>query len=328
MLEDGLFFEKYRDRLRCNLCPHKCIISNGKTGICCVRTNRDGVLKSLNYGELTAISMDPIEKKPLYNFKPGTNILSVGTFGCNFSCIFCQNYSIAHYKANSQYLSPEQLIEKSLGLEDNIGLAFTYNEPTIWYEYIYDTGKKLKEIDPGASIVLISNGYINEEPLLRLLPYIDGMNIDLKSFNPAYYEKICGGSLEPVLASIKRASESCHVEVTSLLVNGLNDSEEEVEKIASFLSNINRNIPLHLSRYFPNYKLERPPTEIDVMLRSRDIAREYLNYVYLGNMQGVDNSSYCPNCKGLLLERSIFTTQIHMDSNLCPYCQATTGIIL
>ncbi len=328
MLHDALFFEKHNDKIRCFLCPHNCIIAEDQFGLCSVRTNKDGTLKTINYGEVTAIANDPIEKKPLYHFKPGKNVLSVGSFGCNFSCDFCQNYSIAQYKANSQYLSPEGLITECLNLEDNIGIAFTYNEPSIWYEYVYEASKRLKERDPRANVVLVTNGYIETEPLLKLLPYIDAMNIDLKSFEQDYYKKICGGRLEPVLTTIENAIGECHVEVTTLLVNGLNDSKEEVEQIASYLGNLDKNIPLHLSRYFTNYKMDSPPTKLDVMIRSGDIAKKYLNYVYLGNMSNVDNSTYCPKCASLLIGRNNFFTNNYIDSNICPECGFDTKMLL
>jgi len=244
----------------------------------------EGNLKTINYGEITAMALDPIEKKPLYHFHPGSKILSVGSFGCNFSCGFCQNYAIAHYRAKSQYFSPDELIEACRKIDNNIGIAFTYNEPSIWYEYVYDTAKKLKETYPQYKVVLVTNGYIQEEPLAKLLPYVDAMNIDLKSFQPDYYRKICGGDMEYVLKTIRKCYDKCHVEITTLLVNGLNDSEEEVEKIAAFLASLDKNIPLHLTRYFPNYKIHRPPTDIDVMLKAREVASKYLNNVHLGNV--------------------------------------------
>lgn len=327
-MHDALFFEEHGERIKCLLCPHNCIIAEGQSGLCSVRTNKDGTLKTINYGEITAMAIDPVEKKPLYHFKPGKNVLSVGSFGCNFSCDFCQNYSIAQYKANSRFISPEELIKKCLDLEDNVGIAFTYNEPSIWYEYIYETSKKLKEADPHASAILVTNGYIGTEPLLELLPYIDAMNIDLKSFEQNYYKKICGGQLEPVLTTIENAIGKCHVEITTLLVSGLNDSREEVKKIASFLGNLDKNVPLHLSRYFPSYKMDDPPTKLEVMLESRDIAKKYLNFVYLGNMGNVDTSTYCPKCTKLLIERNGFFTNSYMDSNICPECGFDTRILL
>lgn len=284
MIKDAEFWEKHDDKIRCLLCPHSCVIAQGKSGLCSVRTNMNDALSTMNYGEITAIAMDPIEKKPLYRFEPGRKILSVGSFGCNFSCDFCQNYSIAHYRAESRYISPDELAELCRSAEDNIGLAFTYNEPSIWYEYVYDTSKLLKERYPEFKAVLITNGYIQREPLLKLLPYVDAMNIDLKAFHKDYYRNVCGGDIEHVKRTIEESYDKCHVEITTLLVGGLNDSPEEVASIASYLASLDRDIPLHLSRYFPTYKMTLPPTDIDVMLKSRDIARQYLNHVYLGNM--------------------------------------------
>jgi len=284
VFKDALFWEKHGDKFKCFLCPHNCSIGEGQYGLCSVRTNMKGNLKTINYGEITAMALDPIEKKPLYHFRPGSRILSVGTFGCNLSCGFCQNYSIAHYRAKSQYFSPEELIETCKRIDDNIGIAFTYNEPSIWYEYVYDTAKKLKEAYPHYKVVLVTNGYIQEKPLTQLLPYVDAMNIDLKSFQEDYYKKFCGGDIECVLETIRKCYDKCHIEITTLLVNGLNDSEKEVEKIAAFIASLDKNIPLHLTRYFPNYKIHRPPTDIDVMLKAREAASKYLNNVHLGNV--------------------------------------------
>lgn len=279
-----MFYEKLKDKIHCYLCPHNCLIGKDGTGKCGVRKHEAGELYSLNYGEVTSISLDPIEKKPLLHFKPGTNILSVGSFGCNFTCDFCQNYSISQYKAPSRYLPKEKLIEIALTTENNIGLAFTYNEPSIWYEYVYDCSKLLKETKKDSSVAIISNGYISEEPLKQLLPYVDAMNIDLKSYNDKYYKNICGGSLKPVLKTIELAAKHCHVEITTLLVTGENDNIEDIEEIAKFLSNINQDIPLHLSRYFPRYKMDNPATDLGFMYKAQERAARYLNRVSLGNI--------------------------------------------
>lgn len=284
MLYHAMYYNNQASKVACLLCPHKCVIKPGKSGICGVRSNKDGVLQTINYGEITAIALDPIEKKPLYHFYPGKNILSVGTFACNFTCDFCQNYSIAQYRSKSKYVSSDDLIASCIKADNNIGIAFTYNEPSIWYEYIYDTAKKLKENYPGFKVVLVTNGFIEPEPLRALLPYIDAMNIDLKSFSPEYYRKVCGGDLDPVLRTIKLAANHCHVEVTTLLVRDLNDTKEEVEKIAAFIGAINKDIPLHLSRYFPTYKMDQPATDIGLMHERQKDAKKHLNYVYLGNI--------------------------------------------
>jgi pyruvate formate lyase activating enzyme len=280
----AMFYEPLKDKIHCYLCPHNCVIENGHIGKCNVRTHENGELYTINYGEVTSISLDPIEKKPLLYYKPGTQILSVGSYGCNFVCGFCQNYNISQFKAKSQYLPKEELLETVLSIKDNIGIAFTYNEPSIWYEYVYDCAKQLKETDENSSVVLVTNGYISEEPLKELLPYIDAMNIDLKSFTNRYYKDLCGGSLKPVLNTIEIAAKVCHVEITTLLVSGENDNLEEVEEIAKFLSNIDKDIPLHLSRYFPRYKMYNPPTDTAFMYRAQEIANKYLNRVNLGNV--------------------------------------------
>lgn len=327
MVNDALYWESEENKLRCYLCPHRCLIGNGKFGICSVRTNQDGKLKTINYGEIASMSVDPIEKKPLYHFHPGKRILSVGTFGCNFNCDFCQNYSIAHFKGESEFLSPEQLAASCTAPRDNIGIAFTYNEPVIWFEYVFDTVRKLKETYPDMKAVLITNGYISEEALKDILPFIDAMNIDLKSSSNEYYKKICGGAVEPVKRTIESAYHyKCHVEVTTLLVNGLNDSVDEIGDIATWLSSLDKNIPLHLSRYYPAYKMTRPATDTDVMIQARETALNHLNYVYLGNMGNVDNSTYCPACRAALIERAGYSVKPHIREPVCPNCGVAVSI--
>ncbi|MBU3113730.1 AmmeMemoRadiSam system radical SAM enzyme [Clostridium lacusfryxellense] len=328
VLFEALFYEKQGDNISCKLCPHNCLIKEGSHGKCNVRVNRLGVLYSLNYAEITSMAQDPIEKKPLYHFKPGSKILSVGSFGCNFSCDFCQNYSISQGRASSEYISPEKLVEICQGLEGNIGVAFTYNEPSIWYEYVYKTSRLLKENIKDIKIVLVTNGYIQVEPLKMILPYVDAMNIDLKSFNNKYYKDICGGSISPVLDTIKISSKQSHVEVTTLIVNGENDSSDEIQKIAEFIASVDKNIPLHLSRYFPSYKMDNPATEIDVMIKDKDIAKKYINYVYIGNVQGVDNSTYCPKCCYKLIQRDNYNVKVNTKFDICVKCGYKTNIIL
>lgn len=297
MKTHAMFYEKIKDKVHCYLCPHNCVIENGHLGKCNVRKHENGELFTINYGEITSASLDPIEKKPLSYFKPHSHILSVGSFGCNFICGFCQNHSISQLipqddyeqKKNntapeSDFVPKEDLIQTILATRNNIGVAFTYNEPSIWYEYVYDCSKLLKERDKNASVVLVTNGYISEEPLKLLLPYVDAMNIDLKSFNNTYYKNLCGGSLRPVLKTIETAAKSCHVEITTLLVTGENDNLDEVEEIAKYLRMIKSDIPLHLSRYFPRYQHKSLPTDIDFMKKAEEVAKKHLNRVILGNI--------------------------------------------
>ena len=288
MIKEAMFYNSLKENLvHCVLCPHNCVIKENDLGKCNVRKNIDGGLFTLNFGDISSISMDPIEKKPLHFYREGTSILSVGSFGCNLKCSFCQNYSIAQieeFSGNSNYASPESLIETIIQNSDSIGIAFTYNEPSIWYEYVYEVSKLLKEKDKRKDVILITNGFINEEPLKKLLQYVDAMNIDLKGFNNEYYNKICGGRLEPVLRTIEIAAKATHIEVTTLLVTGENDNLDEVENIAKFLSRIDKNIPLHLTRYFPTYKMDNPATDLNFMYKAKELAESYLNRVKLGNV--------------------------------------------
>jgi len=320
MDKEALFYEKQGDKIRCKLCPHNCLINGGEYGKCNVRINKEGKLYTINYGEITSFAKDPIEKKPLYHFKPGSKILSVGSFGCNFSCGFCQNHSISQERASSEYISPEKLVEICRNLEDNIGVAFTYNEPSIWYEYVYNSARLLKETLKHINIVLVSNGYIKEEPLKMILPYVDAMNIDLKAFNNKYYKDMCGGRVKPVMDTIILASKECHIEVTTLLVNGENDTSEEIDEISAFLGSLNKDIPLHLSRYFPKYKMKNPATKVEVMFENREIAKKYLNYVYIGNVANIDNSTYCPKCGYKVIERDGNNINVNISDELCPKC--------
>ena len=328
MDKEALFYEKQGDKINCKLCPHNCLIKEGAYGKCNVRVNREGLLYTINYGEITSIAKDPIEKKPLYHFKPGSNILSVGSFGCNFSCDFCQNHSISQGRVSSEYIPPEKLVEICKSLEDNIGVAFTYNEPSIWYEYVYHSARLLKETLKNINIVLVTNGYIKEEPLKKLLPYVDAMNIDLKAFNNKYYKDVCGGTVRPVMDTIKRSSKECHIEVTTLLVSGENDSSYEIKEIAGFIASVNKDIPLHLSRYFPSYKMKNPATKLEVMLQDRDIAKEYLSHVYVGNVANTDNSTYCPKCGYKLIKREGCNIQVNISSDICPKCGYKVNLII
>lgn len=288
-LKEAMYYQKQQDgRTKCVLCPHNCVISQGAAGICGVRKNIDGVLYSLIYEKVSSIAFDPIEKKPLYKFHPGTYILSAGSVGCNFRCPFCQNYSIARAepdKTETSTITSGQLVLKALSLMDqgNIGIAYTYNEPTIWYEYVYDTARLAKE--KGLMNVLVTNGFINPEPLKNLLPYIDAMNIDLKGYTEGFYRDVVKGQLESVKDTIRLAAGKCHVEVTTLVIPGLNDSAQEMEEMAKWLASVSPDIPLHLSRFFPRYMMQdRPMTPMQTLSELESIASKYLNNVYMGNV--------------------------------------------
>jgi len=270
----------------CEICPHHCVLRDGQTGLCRARSNRGGEILCDNYGLITSIGLDAIEKKPLRRFYPGSSILSVGSYGCNMHCPFCQNYEISmtdRISAASTPISPDDLIARALSLQSrgNIGIAFTYNEPLIGYEYVYDCSVLAKE--KGLKTVVVTNGYINEKPLLGLLPYIDAMNIDLKTYSEDYYRRL-GGNLEDVKRTISLAARECHVEVTTLIIPGENDSEQEMRRITQWLASVNQEIPLHISRFFPRYHmLDRKATNPAAVFRLADVARESLQYVYTGN---------------------------------------------
>lgn len=273
-------------KIACRLCPHHCKLDEAEVGFCRARINRSDVIKDLNYGVVTAIALDPIEKKPLRHFYPGSRILSVGSFGCNLRCSFCQNYEISmasREEAHGRRMTPQSLVANALRLvgEGNIGLAYTYNEPLVGYEFVRDCAKEAKK--NGLKNVLVTNGCFCEEPLREILPDIDALNIDLKAFNEKFYKNI-SGDLETVKQAIKIASETCHVEVTTLIVPGENDSEDEIRALSKWLGSLGRTIPLHLSRFFPRYEMiDRGATDVALVYHLADIARESLDFVYAGN---------------------------------------------
>jgi len=286
MSKPAMYFEKTGDsKVHCFLCPHNCVINPGGTGVCRARKNIDGELYSLNYGKITSAALDPIEKKPLKDFKPDSFIFSVGTFGCNLKCSFCQNWTIAHDEPDVLDVTPEDIVKKAIELKDrgNIGIAYTYNEPAIWYEFVYDTSRLLKK--HGLSNVLVTNGFISREPLVNILPYIDAMNIDVKAFTGSFYKEVCKAALDNVKETVELSAKSCHVEVTTLIIPGLNDSEEEIGQLAQWLAGISPDIPLHLTRFFPNYKMkDRMPTPVPTLEKLKKRALESLKHVYLGNV--------------------------------------------
>ena len=269
----------------CDLCFHHCALAEGQTGLCRARASRGGQIVPLNYGRLTALALDPIEKKPLRRFHPGSMILSAGSFGCNLHCPFCQNAEIAAAGTESftRECSPEQLVQTALDLRarGNIGVAYTYNEPLVGYEYVRDCAGLVHRA--GMVNVLVTNGTIEAKPWQALLPLLDAVNIDLKGFTQGWYRTL-GGDLETVKRSIALAAQSCHVEVTTLVVPGENDSDQEMESLARWLASVSPEIPLHVSRFFPRHQMQdRPPTPVDTVYHLADVAREQLRYVYTGN---------------------------------------------
>ena len=280
-MQEALHYEKRDQDVLCVLCPHFCTIREGHTGLCCVRRNTGGVLYTLNYGKITSIHADPVEKKPLIQFMPNTYTLSLGSFGCNLACPFCQNHTISKGNPPSYDYLPEEIIEYAIK-KNYPSISYTYSEPSMFYEFMLDTAKLAR--DNGLKNIMVTNGYLNPQPLAGLLPYMDAMNIDLKTYDDEIYRKNLKGSLQPVMDTIEASSKKCHVEVTMLVVPGISDDLQGIEKAAIALSAIDENIPLHLSRYFPRYQYSEPATDLNLLENAYAICRRHLKTVVLGNV--------------------------------------------
>jgi len=276
MIEAQFYTKHKNNSVKCQLCPHRCEIKQNSCGLCRVRKNINGILYTETYNKISSIAIDPIEKKPLSNYKPNSQILSVGTWGCNLKCKFCQNHRISQLEPELNFATPEDLLKLSLKYEESIGIAFTYNEPTIWYEYIFDVAKNNPK-----DTILVTNGFINPDPLGKLLPYIDAMNIDIKSMNPNFYKNICAGNLRAVQETIKISAAKTHVELTFLAIPGLNNSPDEMHHLVDWISSIDKKIPLHIIPFRPMYKMMDVPYQTITRLKLlQDIAAKKLIYVY------------------------------------------------
>jgi pyruvate formate lyase activating enzyme len=310
MIREALLYEKQDNKIvRCNLCAHRCRINPDKIGICGVRENRDGVLYSLVYGTLVAENIDPIEKKPFFHVLPGSLSYSIATPGCNFACAFCQNHEISQMPRATRMIagdevSPEDIVRqaKKSGCKT---IAYTYTEPTIYFELAYDTAKIAHDFD--IKNVFVTNGFMTPEMIEMIAPYLSAANVDLKSFREEFYKKQCGAKLAPVLDSLKKMkSLGIWVEITTLLIPTLNDSEEELKDIAEFIASLGREIPWHISRFHPQFKKrDLPPTPLSSLHRATQIGKQAgLKYVYCGNVPGdKGENTYCFNCHHLLIER-------------------------
>jgi pyruvate formate lyase activating enzyme len=307
-------------KVRCGLCPHRCLIAEGREGLCKVRRNDGGTLVTLSYGNTVTVAVDPIEKKPLYHFYPGSAILSVGPNGCTLTCDHCQNWHISQERVPVRYIAPDELVSLAGG-GDSIGAAFTYTEPLIWFEYLLDVCPLLHAA--GLKAVLVTNGYLEEGPAREIVGQIDACNVDLKSFDDRFYRKHCGGNIEPVKRFIEiAAGAGTHVEVTCLVIPELNDTPDEISRMARWLAAVGRDIPLHLSRFFPHYRMsDRPPTPQATLEKVYEAAREFLDYVYIGNIfiEGTEDTR-CPACGGTVVERSGYAVRMRGKGGTCPEC--------
>lgn len=328
MKKEALLYEKLENKLvHCYLCNHHCRIGEQRFGFCGVRQNINGILYTYVYGEVIASHIDPIEKKPLYHFLPGSFSLSIATFGCNFHCGFCQNWEISQTSIRdsahlgSQEFPPEEIVKAALKNRCQ-SISYTYTEPTIFFEYALDTAKLAKEKNLYNNFV--TNGYMTEEAIQMIRPHLDAANVDLKFFKDSSYRNICKSSLEPVLNSIRLMHElGIWVEVTTLVVPGENDSEEELSDIAKFIASIDKNIPWHISRFHPDYKFtDHEATPQPTLKKAQDIGKKCgLNYIYIGNVVGFGNDTYCHSCKKLLVSREGFSiSNYNIKEGKCIYC--------
>ncbi len=334
MKEAMLWDPAGNDVVECSLCSHRCKIVDGKRGICGVRENQDGTLYSLVYGKAIAVHLDPIEKKPLYHFHPGTDVMSFGTVGCNFRCGFCQNWDISQRDIDmvkGPSMTPEDAVAVSLR-QGAAGIAWTYNEPTIWFEFTYEASKLAKK--EGLYTCYVTNGYMTAEALETIAPYLDAMNIDVKSFDDGFYSDLCGSHLEPVKKTCRRAVElGIHIELTTLIVPGGNDSREELDKFTKWVHDeLGPEVPVHFSRFHGDYKMsDLPPTPAATLEMAYDIAKENgLAHVFLGNIRipGKEDT-YCPKCNNTVISRSGFSARATgSDWNICSNCGSEISVIL
>jgi pyruvate formate lyase activating enzyme len=328
VIKEAMFYEKIGDnKVHCNLCAQSCKISQGKRGFCGVRENRDGKLYTLIYETVSSEAVDPIEKKPLYHFYPGSYVYSVGSIGCNFHCKHCQNWSISQACLEDAYtmdIPSDELIQRAL-LSRSSSIAWTYNEPTIWHEYTYECAKLAKEA--GLGTVYVTNGYMTPEALRNIAPYLDAANIDIKAFNEKFYHDVASAKLAPVLEASALAKQlGIHVEITNLIIPGVNDSLDELRELSKWVyKNLGPETPLHFTRFHPQYKMQNiSPTPVKTMQEACKIATEEgIKYVYMGNVPGSDrNNTFCPNCGKMLIRRGYFDIEKYdiTPEKTCPIC--------
>ena len=312
----------------CLLCPAGCRLRTAEDGPCGSRGNRDGTMIALQYGKVVAAGLDPMEKKPLYHFLPGRSILSVAAMGCNLHCAFCQNWRISRSDGcRTEDMAPDEVVRLA-SANDSAGICYTYSEPLVWFEFVRETARLARRA--GLLNVIVSNGYLNPEPLAELLPLLDAANIDLKSSDDRFYREICRGRLAPVLATIAALhAAGVHLEVTHLVIPGHNDTDEQLARLRDLVADLSPDIPLHLSAYHPDYRFEAPRTPPATLARAAAICAERLRFVYVGNLELPDwRDTRCPGCGEVVIERRGYRTECRLNAPACPACGHARPIVL
>lgn len=330
-MQEARYWHREEDGLiGCDLCPHGCRIAEGKQGRCRVRGVHGGLLEALAYGCLSSANVDPIEKKPLYHFRPGSSIFSIGGWGCNFRCEFCQNWQISQqFVDDSRRVIPAEIVARAANSGSD-SIAYTYNEPLVNFEFVLDCAAEARE--KGLINVLVTNGYIRREPAAELLKYIGALNVDIKSTDDSFYVKYCGGTLAPVLSfALQARAAGCHVEATNLLIPGANDSDAGILSLARWIrANLGEETPLHLSAYFPRYKCEIEATPLSLLEHAYALCRTELMHVYLGNVHKGKNGcdTTCAACGSLLIERHGYSVRIAgVSGGKCAQCGRMTDVV-
>lgn len=334
MRKEAMLYTKLdKGLVRCALCAHRCTVKPERLGICGVRQNVEGTLYTLVYGQAIAVHVDPIEKKPIYNFLPGTRSFSIATVGCNFRCVFCQNADISQAPRDrlsppTEDFPPDQVVAAAKRYACD-SIAYTYTEPTVFFEYAYDAAKLAHQ--EGIKNIFVTNGYMTLEALEEINPYLDAANVDLKSFSDAFYRRVCGARLRPVLETIEAMHQrGVWVEVTTLLIPGLNDSDDELRGIAQFIHEVDPDIPWHISRFTPRHKMrDKPSTPIERIHRAAEIGRgQGLRYVYVGNVPGdLHENTLCPSCGAVVIGRIGYDTTLHLEGDRCASCGQELAVV-
>lgn len=329
-MQKTLLQEKTNQEVRCLTCGHLCHLKEGDFGRCGMRKNEGNVIKVYNYGKAEAVSIDPVEKKPIYHFLPGTKSLSFSASGCSFKCGNCQNWNLSqkqHGQPEGKTTTPQEIID--LALKNGVdSISYTYGEPIIFLEYALDVMRLAH--NEGLKNIWVSNGYFSEKSLEKAAPYIDAINVDLKSFSEEFYQKVCKGRLQPVLKSIKRLNELTHLEITTLIIPKRNDSDKQLKEIAEFIADLDKNIPWHISRFSSRLSknLEAPDTPKRTIERAYKIGKDAgLKHIYPGNISSEKTNTYCPNCKNIIIKRRAYTVEIKEETTSCSKCDQEINII-